>query len=101
MNETRLAAAGTRRAKTADDADRAHRAALDAVLAELDAAIDRGERPNVKRAAELAGVSRQTVYNELARRQERRDQLSPNGAPAAAPHDDDRERAPTVGTPRP
>lgn len=56
---------------------------LDAVLAEADR-----DDANVAELARRAGIARGTVYNELGRRQERRDELSANGQPPApAPAD--------------
>lgn len=75
--------------------EEAHRRFMDG----LEEAIVAGAKVNLRGLAREAGIAHGTIYNELARRQERRDQLSSNGdVPAAAPHDDDRAAAaePTV-----
>lgn len=88
----RLAAS---RRHTLEAHEAAHRALLNAVLERLEAEPD----TNVRALARDVGLAHGTVYNELARHQDRADQLSTNGdIPAAAPHDDDRATAlePTV-----
>lgn len=77
-----------RRREAVEEAERAHRALLDAVVAEL----DQGTNVNVRKLAVTAGIARATVYNELGRRQQTRDALSGNGHPAPAPADDDAPR---------
>lgn len=84
MNVARLERLGERRSATRGIADRVHRDTLDAILEELS-----GDASNAAQAARLTGVARATIYNELARRQQTRDELEPAGAPATPPHDDD------------
>lgn len=65
-----------------------HRRFMDALVD----AIAAGDKVNVRELAREAGIAHGTVYNELARRQDRADQLSANGdVPAPAPHDDDQD----------
>lgn len=66
-------------------ADAAYRRLLDRVAAEAEQ-----DDANILALAARARISRTTIYNELGRRQERRDGLSGNGAPVPAPADADR-----------
>lgn len=80
----RIVDLGRRRQRLLADYEAAHRELLEAVLEEA-------SKPgaNVRELAREARIAHGTVYNELARRQDRRDQLSSNGdVPAPAPHDD-------------
>lgn len=91
----RLETLAERRRITAEEAERAHRELMDAVVGELEQA----GKVNVRALAAQAGIARATVYNELARRQQTRDTLSGNGhPPPPAPADgdlvDDRPRRP-------
>lgn len=77
MTTEQLEALADRRRSTAAAAEVAHRELLDAVVGELEVDAD----VEVKALAERAGISRQTIYNELSRRQQTRDSLSRNGGP--------------------
>ena len=70
-----LATLAGRRDRALAKYEEAHRAVLDRVLAEAEAG------GNVKALAEEAGIARATVYNELARREERRAALGPQDPP--------------------
>lgn len=88
MTSDRLERLALIRSKRAAALDLAHGKLIDRLEREL----NRDGDVNISRVAELAGVTRATIYNTLARRQERRDELSGNGgAPAPAPADGDLE----------
>lgn len=84
MTASELEQLARRRAARAAALERVH----NELVARLERAIGAGEDVNVKRLAELADVSRATIYNTLSRRQEARDRLTNGGPPSAAPHDD-------------
>lgn len=79
-----LEALATLHRRARNKADRLYAELLDRVVEEAQA-----EGANVRAIADRAGIARGTIYNELGRRQERRDELSGNGAPAPAPADVD------------
>lgn len=88
MNVERIRQAGELRKRALEEYELTHREALDVVVEELERDPEGG---NIARAAALIGVTRPTIYNELGRRQERRDALEGNGAgqPPPAPADTD------------
>jgi hypothetical protein len=77
LTADRIGTLAARRDRAVEEAAKAHRELLDAVLA----AVDGDEEANVTDLAKRAKIARQTIYNELARRQDRRDQLSNGGGP--------------------
>lgn len=84
MNRARLVGARRRRLNAKRQYEAAHELALNDALEAIAGGAD------VAEVARLVGVARGTIYNELARRQERRDELSSNGPPPPAPADTDR-----------
>lgn len=84
MNTARLERLGRERTQAKARYEAAHRDTLEAILKEL-----AGDASNAAAAARLTGIARATIYNELARRQQTRDDLEPARPPAPAPHDDD------------
>lgn len=86
MNLQRIDQAGERRLHALKAFERAHRDALDVVVEEVSKATNGA---NITAAADLLGVSRQTIYNELGRRQEVADALGSNGAPPPPSADPD------------
>lgn len=91
MNVERLATVGAVRQAAKSRYDRAHAKALEVLVEELDP-WQSGEG-NVAEAARLIGVTRRTVYLALERAGlalAEREAHHNGGAPAPAPHDDDR-----------
>lgn len=83
MNTDRLARLGSERVLAKRRYEQSHRRTLDAILEEL-----AGDSSNAAAAARLTGIARATIYNELARRQQTRDELEPRST-TTPPHDDD------------
>jgi hypothetical protein len=87
MTPDRIDELADRRDAAAAEAETAHRELVDAVVGRGNRDPDVNHTANAKRAR----ISRQTLYNELGKRQEAADTLSSNGdTPAEAPADEDR-----------